>query len=761
LVASLHREYRHDDDSDDRSPRAKPNQSAMPWTLAGIGGGALVGVALVIAQAMNSGSESKPKDVVQRNPPQRNSPVTPAKESPQQMELPQGPGLTEIAKAANIEVKKPSACAHVEVANGMEAQSSGIFADEKGLFSTNAHVLGMLKPSAPSPSAVDNNPDGLTISSKTDPNDGDTKTADPKRTDAKKSDRRSNAKSSSRAQLPSVRPEQTPGYTPVLIHGFTVIVSQEALRRNNDSTFEFKPLDLLSGDLKTISKIMPPPALSVLRRVLIWVEWNEKVPATNGRTGNAVAFYAGGHQMQLWKEGRHPLQAQSVIVNDLKTFSERRQTDKSLRYYILLHEMAHAVHDQMLGADNPNLKAVYKQALERKLLDPSAYAATNVQEFFAEMTCAYFDQLPYHPRTRADLKKHDAVTFKLMETTWGKSKVETGEPAKPVTHVQAPPLNELALGQPAMGAEVTAPTLRGRPSLVIYWNAHEPSSLLCLTKVASWDAELRDFGLVTVAVHLEGKTAVDAKAKAQARHVAFAVNLDKWTADSLVTDFKDFPLALVYGHDGNCVFRGNPFEAEAAVRQAVGAALVAELTQDVLPQPLVPVVDALANGKAPKTQFAKLLALTKSKTDMDAAQLAKKLLAKLTEAAASTLDRAETMMQADPVEAFVMAEPLTAAFKGTAVAARAGSLLAKAKQTKEVGLELKARGVLATVKKLEAYLDSVPGSFDPARPKYREDNAQALHQVEAAIFQMKRSWPQARATQLALRVAQKFALTVP
>jgi len=506
---------------------------------------------------------------------------------------------------------------------------------------------------------------------------------------------------------------------------------------------------------------MPPPALNLLRRVLIWVEWDEKVAATNGRSGNAVAFYAGGHQMQLWKEGRHPLQAQSVIVNDMKAFTERRQTDKSLRYHVLLHEMAHAVHDRMLGADNPNLKAVYKQALERKLLDPSAYAATNVQEFFAEMTCAYFDQLQYHPRTRADLKKHDAVTFKLMEATWGKSRVERGELAESTAHVQAPPPDELPLGRPAMGPEVTAPALRGRSCLVIYWNAHESSSLLCLTKVAAWDAELRDFGLVTVAVHLDGQTAADAEAKARARHVAFAVNVDKWTADSLVTDFKDFPLALVYGHDGNCVFRGSPFEAEAAVRQAVGAALVAELTLDALPQPLVPVVDALAKGKAPKTQFAKLTALTKSKTDMDAAQLAEKLLAKLTETAASTVDRAEAIMRTDPVEAFVMTEPVTAAFKGTPVAARAGSILARLKQNKEVAVELKARGALAAVKKLETYLDSVPGSFDPARPKYHQDNAQALHQLEAAISQMKRTWPRTWATQQALLVADKFALTVP
>jgi S1-C subfamily serine protease len=603
---------------------------------------------------------------------------------------------------------------------------------------------------------------------KSDPKKTDAKKTDPKKADTKQSGGRlpgtaatTSARPASSTLLPIVRPEQTPGYKPMLMHGFTVIVSHETLRHNDEPTWESKPLDLLEADLKAISKIMPPPALNMLRHVLIWVEWNEKVEATNGRTGKAVAFYAGGHQMQLWKEGRHPLQARSVIINDMKALTERRQTDKNLHNYVLLHEMSHAVHDQLLGADNPNIKAVYKQALERKLLDPSAYAATNVQEFFAEMTCAYFDQLPYHPRTRADLKKHDPVTFKLMEATWGKARREKEEPAELAAHVQAPPVDELPLGRHAMGPEVTSLTLKGRPSLVVYWNAVGSSSLLGLSKVAAWDAELRDFGLVTVAVHLDGKTAVDATAKARARQVPFTVKLDKWTADSLVTDFKDFPLALVYGHDGKCVFRGSPFDAEAAVRQAVGTALVADLPPDALPQPLVPIVEALSTGKAPKTQFARLTSLSKSKTDADASELAEKLLTKLTETAAATLDRAETVMQADPMEAFVLVEPVTTAFKGAPVAARASSILARLKQTKEVGRELKARGVLATVKKLEAYLDSVAGSFDPTRAKYRADNAQALGQLEAAIAQMKRTWPHERATQQALRVAEKFALTVP
>ncbi|MCI0376128.1 MAG: hypothetical protein L0215_00835 [Gemmataceae bacterium] len=321
--------------------------------------------------------------------------------------------------------------------------------------------------------------------------------------------------------------------------------------------------------------------------------------------------------------------------------------------------------------------------------------------------------------------------------------------------VEAPPLDKLDLGVPLLGPRVTAETLKGRPAFVIYWNGIDVTSQSNLTKISAWDVELADFGLVTLAVHLSGAKKFDAKNFAEARGLSFSIAEGPWRTSGIIKTFKDFPLALVYEADGDCVFRGSPFDAESAVRSAVGAALVAELGSDEVPKTLMPIVEALAKGKSPSTQLAKIATLTRSKEE-ETAQAAQKLLAKMTEAGQRALESAEPKVKDDPLAAFLALERLPATFKDTPVATKAAKLLAGLKQNKEVALERKARAVLTVVKKLETDLSGRPGSFDPTQPKFRKDNAPVLLQLEQAVQQMRRTWPNAHATEQAIRVADKF-----
>src|SRR5262249_29497096 len=125
---------------------------------------------------------------------------------------------------------------------------------------------------------------------------------------------------------------------------------------------------------------------------------------------------------------------------------------------VILHEVAHAVHFELLGGNNnQRIKAAYKQAMERKLYDPKLYVATNEAEFFAELTCAYFGQLHHYPRNRAELKKHDPVTYKLMESVWGQPKESAADTRSSGTTSELEStdlkvrLEEIALGRPVLG----------------------------------------------------------------------------------------------------------------------------------------------------------------------------------------------------------------------------------------------------------------------------------------------------------------------
>jgi hypothetical protein len=90
-------------------------------------------------------------------------------------------------------------------------------------------------------------------------------------------------------------PEAIPGYTIHKIQGFNVIINNDVLSQDV-SQFRRKPLEVLDLELSTIVTLLPADAVQVLRRLLIWVEWDEKVVMSNGRAGTAEAIYYVGHQ---------------------------------------------------------------------------------------------------------------------------------------------------------------------------------------------------------------------------------------------------------------------------------------------------------------------------------------------------------------------------------------------------------------------------------------------------------------------------------
>jgi hypothetical protein len=135
-------------------------------------------------------------------------------------------------------------------------------------------------------------------------------------------------------------------------------------------------------------------------------------------------------------EGKHPLKANNVTILRMLSLTLEHQPGHDSGRCVILHEMAHAVHHQLLGPGNRAVAAAYRQAMERGLYDRNQYITTNEPEFFAEASCAYFNQLSYYPRTRADLQEHDPFTYKLMLSVWGKQK---GVPPTESRSAQASP----------------------------------------------------------------------------------------------------------------------------------------------------------------------------------------------------------------------------------------------------------------------------------------------------------------------------------
>jgi hypothetical protein len=101
--------------------------------------------------------------------------------------------------------------------------------------------------------------------------------------------------------------------------------------------------------------------------------------------------------------------------------------------YVILHELAHAYHDQVLenGFQNKAVRDAYKKAkakgaYEKVLLYSGRtvkhYGLTNQMEYFAECTEAYLGVNDFYPFVRAELNEHDPGMFQLLKKIWGEVK---------------------------------------------------------------------------------------------------------------------------------------------------------------------------------------------------------------------------------------------------------------------------------------------------------------------------------------------------
>lgn len=223
------------------------------------------------------------------------------------------------------------------------------------------------------------------------------------------------------------------GYQRQTIQGFTLFIHTDVLSNDRDERWQRKPLDVLDLELGTIVKKLPPKAVAALRRLLVWIEWED--PSDPDVERGVVAKYYGVYgNLAMWSLGKnkHPLKANNIEVVNMKSLTREHQPGVKLERCVLLHEMAHAVHHQVVGMNNPGIRAAYRAARERglyarskdvygRIVEPT-YAASNDREYFAELTCAYLDKLHYFPHTADDLKEHDPTGYKVMEQVWGTRK---------------------------------------------------------------------------------------------------------------------------------------------------------------------------------------------------------------------------------------------------------------------------------------------------------------------------------------------------
>jgi len=181
-----------------------------------------------------------------------------------------------------------------------------------------------------------------------------------------------------------------------------------------------RALAMLANHLQRIAILMPEDRLEKMRKLEIWIEHDHPELGAMQYHPDVGWLTARGYDARLAKKV-HITRAASLLL--------RHQMIKHPA--VILHELAHAYHDQILGFDEPRIKAAYDTAMEAGTYDEVLlytgrkvrhYAATDHKEYFAEATEAYFYRNDFYPFVRAELQQHDPALHDLLEEIWGPAK---------------------------------------------------------------------------------------------------------------------------------------------------------------------------------------------------------------------------------------------------------------------------------------------------------------------------------------------------
>ena len=271
--------------------------------------------------------------------------------------------------------------------------------------------------------------------------------------------------------------------------------------------------------------------------------------------------------------------------------------------------------------------------------------------------------------------------------------------------------------------------------------------------LVKWNEDYSDFGLVVIGIHAQNADADELKAKCQALGVRFPVVQGGSIGGE---GGGGIPHCYLFDHTGACVCDGSPDKVEAKLRPAIGASLIADVTDP--PKSIATIADALKKGGSPVDAMKKLNNL-KNDSDKKIAEPAKAIIGKITEVAQKRLDKAKESVKSDPVGAYDLAFLTATRWKGLPLGTQANEVVSKLKMDKTVTAELKARPTLETLKKLDTFIAAkVPDDTDLKSAEFKKAYVSQLKQMTQAYQTLMKSYSDTPAAKTAEDIAKKYDL---
>ncbi|MEM7196695.1 MAG: hypothetical protein AAF402_17350 [Pseudomonadota bacterium] len=222
-------------------------------------------------------------------------------------------------------------------------------------------------------------------------------------------------------EAPAPTFEPTENYRTVDMEGWSVVIHQDLLGEDPEfAEAGRRAQSLLRANLIFIKHRLPAGAVVKLQQITIWLDVNDPV--------TSCAAY---HPSIEWLRNNNvnPDKARCVDIANVQNFLDWTIEQPSM----VLHELAHAYHDQFIedGFGNTRIRTSQELSLaDEKYGDVmhangrmrDHYAATNPMEYFAELTEAYFGTNDFYPFINAELKEYDPRSYELIAEMWGVEK---------------------------------------------------------------------------------------------------------------------------------------------------------------------------------------------------------------------------------------------------------------------------------------------------------------------------------------------------
>lgn len=199
------------------------------------------------------------------------------------------------------------------------------------------------------------------------------------------------------------------------IEGWKVRVDDRLLSEEHQELTN-NALTFLAAKLVEIKIIMPTVRVEEMQKVAIVLDLN---------CGKLRAMQYHPDAGWLKNNGFNPDLAKCVHLPRASDLATKRNVNE--QPWVILHELSHAWHDQVLGFDAPVIRDAFEKYKEsghgeKTLLHNGKrvkhYALTNHKEFFAEMSEAFFGSNDFFPFNRAELMEAEPELYATLTRVW-------------------------------------------------------------------------------------------------------------------------------------------------------------------------------------------------------------------------------------------------------------------------------------------------------------------------------------------------------